>query len=107
MDVLLRVNGELVPGGVDIAVLNVSRTGFAVISAARFRAGECLEFRLTAKNGPSVHVSAAAVYTRPLPNAAGLFVTGFTFRPGRITRTVPDVALVALIGAVAPEGFRY
>ena len=107
MDVLLRVKGELVPVGFDITVLNLSRTGFAVISAARFRAGECLEFRMTAKQGPSVQVSAAAVHTRSLPTAPGLFVTGFTFRPGRITRTVPDVAILQLIGAVAPAGFRY
>jgi PilZ domain-containing protein len=106
VDVLLRVKGELVPVGFAVTILNLSRTGFALISEVRFRAGERLEFRLTAKKGPSVHVRAAAVHTRSLSGSPGLFVTGFAFQPGPDNDAVPDDALGQLIAAVAPVGFQ-
>ena len=99
VDVLLRVNGELVPADFEITIANISRTGFALISAAMFRAGDRLNFRLTPKKG-------AAVHTQPLPDSPGRFVTGFTFEPDGPGGTLPDDAIRELIAAVAPVGFR-
>lgn len=106
VDVLLRVKGELIPPGFAITVVNLSRSGFALISEARFRAGDRLEFRLTARKGPSVHVTASAVHTQPLSSTPGLFVTGFAFRPDPISGEIPDAAIHQLIAVVAPAGFR-
>jgi len=106
VDVLLRVNGELVPADFEITITNISRTGFALISAAMFRAGDRLNFRLTPKKGASVLVTAAAVHTQPLPESPGRFVTGFTFEPDGPGGTLPDAAIRELIAAVAPVGFR-
>jgi hypothetical protein len=107
VDVLLRVKGELVPADGAITVVNISRTGLALISAVRFRAGDRLEFRLKGKKGPSVQVTAAAVHTRSLPGSPGMFVTGFAFQPGRAGGAVPDDDIRQLIAAVAPAGFRF
>lgn len=107
VDVLLRVDGELIPPDVAITIVNVSRTGLALISAVKFRAGDRLDFRLTAKKGPAVYVTAAAVHTRSLSHSPGLFVTGFVFQPGRAGGAVPDDAISQLIAAVAPTGFRF
>jgi hypothetical protein len=57
VDALLRVKGELVPLRHPITIFNLNRTGFAVLSEARFRSGQRLEFRLTGIAGPSVHVT--------------------------------------------------
>jgi PilZ domain len=107
VDVLLRVKGELIPADLAITIVNLSRTGFALISAVRFRAGDRLDFRLTGKKGPSVHVTAVAVHTQSLSGSPGRFVTGFAFRPGRGSGAVPDDAICQLIAAVAPAGFRF
>ena len=106
VDVLLRVNGELVPADFEIAIANISRTGFALISAAMFRAGDRVNFRLTPKKGAAVLVTAAAVHTQTLPESPGRFVTGFTFEPDGPGGTLPDDAIRELIAAVAPVGFR-
>jgi hypothetical protein len=105
VDVLLRVKGELVPVGFPLRILNVNRTGFAVLSEVRFRAGERLDVRLTDVRGPSVLVTAAAVHTQPLRDAAGMFVTGFTFQPGP-GGAVPEEAIRQFIASVAPAGFK-
>jgi hypothetical protein len=108
VDVLLRVKGELVPISFAITVVNLSRAGFALISPVRFRSGDRLDFRLTAKKGPSVHVTAAAVHTQRLSSSPGLFVTGFSFQAGRGGRgALPDDAIRQLIAAVAPARFRF
>ena len=104
MDVLLRVKGELVPIGFPITILNLNRTGFALLSEVRFRAGERLDLRLTGIRGPSVVVSAAAVHTESRPR--GLYMTGFNFQPGRESRVVPEDTIRQLLAAVAPRGFR-
>jgi hypothetical protein len=106
VDVLLRVKGELVPVGFAIRILNLSRTGFALISEARFRAGDRIDVRLSSKRGPCVQVAATATHTRPLATSRGLFVTGFAFRP-LSSAVVPDEAVSALLAAVAPAGFRF
>src|SRR6186997_3444817 len=104
VDVLLRVKGELVPVDFPIRIFNLSRTGFALISEARFRSGERVEVILTAVTGPSVRVSATAVHTQPLPDSPGWFVAGFQFRPGRGTGVLPEAAIRQLIEAVKPAG---
>ena len=106
VDVLLRLRGELVPIGFPIRIFNLNRTGFAVLSEVRFRPGERLDFRLTPIRGPSLHVTAAAVHTRPLPDSPGRYVTGFTFQPHRPDGAVPEAAIRELIAAVAPAGFQ-
>ena len=106
VDVLLRVKGELVPIGFPITIFNLNRTGFAVLSEARFRAGERLDFRLTGIRGPSLHVTAAAVHTQSHRRSSGLYVTGFVFLPGRQNGVVPEAAIRQLLAAVAPTGFR-
>jgi hypothetical protein len=108
VDVLLRVKGEVVPVSFAITVVNLSRAGFALISPVRFRAGDRLDFRLTAKNEPSVHVTAAAIHTQRLSGSPDLFVTGFSFKPRRGSgAAVPDDAIRQLIAAVAPARFRF
>ncbi len=106
VDVLLRVKGELVPVGFPIRIFNLNRTGFAVLSEVRFRAGERLNVRLTSIGGPSVLVSAAAVHTAPRPSAPGLYQTGFVFLPDHPSGTVPEDAIRELLAAVAPAGFQ-
>jgi hypothetical protein len=106
VDVLLRVKGELVPVRFPITIFNLNRTGFAVLSEVRFRAGERLDFRLTGIRGPSVLVTAAAVHIESRPNSSGLFLTGFVFQPGRQDGVVPEAAIRQLIVAVAPKGFK-
>lgn len=105
IDVLLRVKGEMVPLGFSVRILNLSRTGFAVLSEVRFRSGERLDFRLTDIRGTSIHVSAAAVHTQPLASSPGLYVTGFTFQPGR-RGVVDEAAIGELIAVTAPAGFK-
>jgi len=106
IDVLLRVNGELVPADFEITIANISRTGFALISPAMFRAGDRLNFRLTPKKGAAVLVTAAAVHSQSLPDSPGRFLTGFTFEPEGPGGTLPDDAIRELIAAVAPVGFK-
>ena len=106
MDVLLRVRGELVALGFPVRILNLNRTGFAVLSEVRFRAGERLDFRLTDIHGGSVHVTAAAVHTQPLRSSPGRYLTGFTFQAGRSGGGVPEAAILQLISSLAPAGFK-
>ena len=106
VDALLRVKGELVPVSFPIRIFNLNRTGFAVLSEARFRPGERLDFRLTGVRGPSVQVTAVAVHTQPLPSCPGRYVTGFTFQPRGSSGAVPDAAIRELIAAIAPAGFQ-
>jgi hypothetical protein len=106
IDVLLRVKGELVPIGVPVRILNVNRTGFAVLSEMRFRSGDRLHIRLTGPGVPTVEVSAAAVHTQERDGAPGLYTTGFTFQPDRPGGEVPESDIHALLAAVAPAGFK-
>jgi hypothetical protein len=106
VDVLLRVKGELVPVGFPITIFNLNRTGFAVLSEVRFRAGDRLNFRLTGIRGPSVLVTAAAVHTQSHRRSSGLYVTGFVFQPGRQDGVVPEADIRQLLAAVAPAGFK-
>ena len=106
VDVLLRVKGEMVPPGFPLTIFNINRTGFAVLCEVKFRSGARLDFRLNGIRGQSVLVSATAVHSEPRPNAPGLYLTGFTFQPGRQTGVVPADAIRQLIAAVAPAGFQ-
>jgi hypothetical protein len=106
VDALLRVKGELVPLRRPITIFNLNRTGFAVLSEARFRSGERMEFRLTGIGRPSVSVTAAAVHTQSLPDSPGLYVTGFEFQPERPGGVVPEAAIRQLVAAIAPAGFH-
>jgi hypothetical protein len=106
VDVLLRVKGELVPVGFPIRILNLNRTGFAVLSEARFRSGERLHIRL---NGPGVaplEVTGVAVHTQASLTSPGIYTTGFTFQPERPGAGVPDTPVRELLAAVAPAGFK-
>lgn len=106
VDVLLRLKGELVPLDVPIRMLNLSRTGFAVLSEARFRSGQRLHFRINGLNGGTVHVAAAAVHTEPRRDAPGVYLTGFRFIPVRSDAAVPTADIVRLLASVAPAGFK-
>lgn len=106
VDVLLRVKGELVPVGFPIRIFNLNRTGFAVLSEVRFRVGQRLQFRLTGIGGPEVNVGAAAVHAEPVRTSPGWYMTGFTFQPHRPGGTVPEAAILELLAAVAPAGFK-
>jgi PilZ domain len=106
LDVLLRVKGELVPLTCPITIFNLNKTGFAVLSEARFRRGEQLEFRLKGARTPPVRVTAAAVHTQPVQDSPGLYMTGFAFQPERSGGAEPETAIRQLIAAVAPAGFK-
>jgi hypothetical protein len=95
-----------VPPSCPITVFNLNTTGFSVLSEARFRSGERLEFRLSGIGTPSVHVTAAAVHTQSLSKSPGLYMTGFTFEPSRAGDAVPHAAIRELISKVAPAGFK-
>lgn len=106
VDALLRVKGELVPIDFPVRILNLNRTGFAVLSEVRFRAGQRLVFRLSGLDGPSVQVAAAAVHIEPRRGAPGLFMTGFRFQPEDHGVVVPEADVLALLTAIAPTGFK-
>jgi hypothetical protein len=106
VDVLLRVKGELVPIGVPVRILNLNRSGFAVLSEVRFRSGQRLHIRLTGPGAPTVHVTAVAVHTQSRPTSPGVYMTGFMFRPERPDADVPETAIRELLTAVAPVGFK-
>jgi hypothetical protein len=99
VDVLMRVEGELVEVKTPIVVHDMSMTGFAVISEVAFPAGETLDFRLVA-DGEVVSVTAESVHTLPARDASGLHLSGFKFIPGRLTGLVPRVKIERLISAV-------
>lgn len=104
LDVLWRVRGELVPIDARITILNLSRTGFAIVSELSFLPGQSLDFRLAGENGAVVSVTAQAVHHRPHPKVHGQYLTGFRFVPGRLTGIVPQAAIDQLIEAVVPVG---
>ena len=106
VDALLRVKGELVPVDFPIRILNLNRTGFAVLSEVRFRVGQRLVFRLSGIDGPSVLVPAAAVHVEPRRGAPGLFMTGFKFQPQHPGAVVPEADILELLTAIAPPGFK-
>ena len=107
IDVLLRVRGALVPPDFPITILNVNRTGFAVLSQVWFREGDRVDLRLKAVAGPSVQVTAAAVHAQPVHDSPGLYKTGFIFEPERPDRAVPEADILQLVAAVAPAGFKF
>ena len=102
IDVLMRVQGQLVPVGAQVLILNLSRSGFAVVSRLAFTPGATLDFRLIAESSPPVRVTAEAVHTRPRQGAPGEHVTGFKFVPGRMTGLIPVASIDKLIEAVTP-----
>ena len=106
IDVLLRVKGELAPVGSPVTILNVNRTGFALLSEVWFRPGARVELRMMAINGPSVQIAGIARQAQPVQRASGLYMTGFSFEPVRYGGTVPEDDIRRLIEAVAPEGFK-
>ncbi|MEZ5316513.1 MAG: PilZ domain-containing protein [Vicinamibacterales bacterium] len=106
VDVLLRVKGELVPVGFPIRVLNLNRTGFAVLSEVSFRSGQRLHIRLTGPGVAAVEVSAVAVHTQPRRTSPGVYMTGFTFQPDGPDGALPEAAIRELLIAVAPDGFK-
>ena len=106
VDVLLRVKGDLVPVGFPIRILNLNRTGFAVLSEARFRSGQRLHIRLNGPGVSTIEVTAVAVHTQASQTSPGIYMTGFRFQPGRPNTDVPESAIRGLLTAVAPVGFK-
>lgn len=106
MDVLLRVKGELVPIDFPIRMLNLNRTGFAVLSEARFRSGQRLHIRLSGPGVSTIDVTAIAVHTQPRQTAPGVYMTGFMFQRGRPDADEVEDAIRDLLTAVAPVGFK-
>jgi PilZ domain len=104
VDVLMKVKGELVPVNVPLAIHNLSRTGFAVLSEVAFEVGAPLNFRLVGPNGQTVGVTAEAVHRQAFPAAPGQQLTGFRFVPGRLTGRVPQTLIDQLIDAIVPVG---
>lgn len=106
VDVLLRVKGELVPVGFPVRILNINRTGFAVLSDVRIRSGQRLHIRLTGPGASAIDVAAVAVHTQPRPTSPGVYMTGFEFQPEHPGADVPEAAIRTLLTTVAPAGFR-
>jgi hypothetical protein len=102
LDVFRIVKGELVSIGAPITVLNLSRTGFAIMSEIAFEPGERIDFKLTAPNGTTIRVTAEAVHFRRVPHAPGSNLTGFRFVPGDVLGIPPYAAIDKLIEAVLP-----
>jgi hypothetical protein len=106
VDVLLRVKGELVPVGFPIRILNLNRTGFAVLSEARFRSGERLHIRLKGPGAAAVEVTGVAVHTQASLTSPGIYTTGFTFPAERSGALVRELLVEDLLTALAPAGFK-
>jgi hypothetical protein len=106
VDVLLRVKGDLVPVGFPIRILNLNRTGFAVLSEARFRSGQRLHIRLNGPGVSTIEVTGVAVHTQASQTSPGVYMTGFMFQPRRPNTDVPEAAIRDLLTAVAPVGFK-
>ena len=102
VDVLLRIRGRLLPIEQPIVIVNLSRSGFAILSESPFETGQVLNFRLTGDNGVSVNVTAEAVHYRANPTGRGKYLTGFRFIPGRLTGIVPKAVIDELIDAIVP-----
>jgi hypothetical protein len=96
----MRVNGRLVEIDAPIAVRDLSRTGFAILSAMPFQTGATLDFRLVGPDASEASVTAEAVHSQPVPDAARLHLTGFKFVPGRLTGVLPQPSIDRLIAAV-------
>ena len=107
IDVRTRVKGQLVSLDTEIVIHDLSRTGFAVVSAANFESGQLLDFRLTASDTPDVTVTAEAVHSRPLHPSRSLYLTGFRFLPGRLTGFVPQARIDRLIEAVIDAKLQF
>ncbi len=88
--------------GAPITVLNLSRTGVAIMSEIAFDEGERIDFKLTAPNGTAIRITAEAVHFRRVPNARGSNLTGFRFVPGAVMGLPPTALIDKLIEAVAP-----
>jgi len=106
VDVLLYVKGELVPVGSSIRILNLNRTGFAVLSDTRFRSGQRVQIRLNGPGVPTVEAMAVAVHTQSRQTSPGVYMTGFVFQPQRPGTDGPEAAVRELLTAVAPLGFK-
>ena len=104
VDVMLRVQGQLIRPDTPILVHDLSRSGFAVFSQIAFDAGQLLDFRLTGEDGLTVTVTAQAIHSRKMPANQGLFLSGFMFVPGRLTGLVPQSLIDRLIATVADPG---
>ena len=107
IDVLMRVTGRIDTLDTPIAVHNLSRNGFAVVSTLAFQPGESLDFRLFSEDGSQVSVTAEAVHTRPLGDAPGMHLSGFRFVPGRLTGVVPQVLIDRFIDTVCAVPVSY
>lgn len=107
IDVRTRVKGQLVALETEIVIHDLSRSGFAVVSAASFESGQLLDFRLTAFDTPDVTVTAEAVHSRPLHPSRNLYLTGFRFLPGRLTGYVPQARIDRLIEAVIDAKLQF
>jgi hypothetical protein len=101
VDVVMRVQGELVRPDTPILVHDLSRSGFAVLSQMPFDAGQFLDFRLTADDGTTFTVTAQAMHSRPMPATPTAYLSGFMFVPGRLTGLVPQALIDRLIATVA------
>lgn len=98
----MRVHGELVELDTAIIIHDMSRSGFAVVSQTAFQPGQQLDFRLVHEGLPPVLVTAEAVHSRPVQNRAGLYMSGFKFVAGPITRLVPQARIDRLIEVLSP-----
>jgi hypothetical protein len=107
IDVLRRVEGELLSPETQIVVHDLSRTGFAVVSEIGFEPGQLLDFRLTSLDGSTVTVTAEAVHSRRLPPSPNLTLTGFRFVPGPLTGMVPQGRIDRLIAAITDANIQF
>lgn len=102
--VLMRVQGQLVAVDVPIVVHDLSRSGFAVVSAKSFEAGDTLDFKLEGAGEQPITVTAEAVHSRPFGSSTSLYLSGFRFVPGPLTGFIPQVAIDRLFEAIrTPE----
>ena len=65
--------------GIEVRVRDVSLGGLAIETGFAFRIGALHHLRLTLTDGSSSAVAGRVVYSNPVPEREGTYVTGFMF----------------------------
>jgi hypothetical protein len=100
LELLGRLHGHVVSLNLDVIVRDVSLGGLAIETEFSFPVGALHEFRLTLTDGSSSELAARVVYSKPAPQRAGYFVTGFQFLDDGSTAGFAVSELIGRITAI-------
>jgi hypothetical protein len=100
VELLGRLHGHVVSLNLDVTVRDVSLGGLAIETEFSFPIGALHEFRLVLTDGTSSEVAARVVYSKPAPQRAGYYVTGFQFLDDSLTSGFPVAELIGRVTAI-------